>query len=179
MIDVGIDSEKSFENHLDNVDEVFGERHSKGAREYFFIIQLVLHPGHQEVDVLAGTDFQGSFDIVAICPEILILGTSAHCWASLRSAKFCQNTIEYIDFVIEFNCIHCEPLIQVFSSWKLDSELQISCTDGHSCNLAESVASGSLLDLLLLFEGLGLVKPTSGEFVLCLLHILHFKLLTS
>lgn len=179
MIDVGVYSEKSFENHLDNVDEVFGERYSKGAREYFFIIQLVLHPGHQEIDVLAGTDFQGSFDIVAICPEILILGTSAHSRASLCSAKFRQNTIEHIDFVIEFNCIHCKPLIQVFSSWKLDSELQISSPDGHPCNLAKSVSSGPLLDLLLLFEGLGFVKPTSSEFVLCLLHILHFKLLTS
>ena len=72
MVNVSVDTEKSFENYFDDVLKVFWEWHSKLAREDFLIVELVFHPGHQEVDVLAGTDLKWCFHIVAISPEIFI-----------------------------------------------------------------------------------------------------------
>ena len=46
VIYVGIDTEKSFEDHLDDIQKVLGEGHTQCTREDFFIVQLVLYPGH-------------------------------------------------------------------------------------------------------------------------------------
>ena len=94
---------------------------------------------------------------MTIRPEILILGSSGHSGTGFCSAKFCQNTIEHINFVIELDCIDSKPLIEVFSSRQFNRELHVATAECHPRNLFETVSSGSLLNLLLLLEGLGLV----------------------
>ncbi len=76
VVDVGVHSEQAFEDHLDDVHEVLGELHSQLTGEDLLIVELVLHPSHQEVDVLSCTHLQGSLHIVAISPEVFILGAS-------------------------------------------------------------------------------------------------------
>ena len=73
VVDVGINTEKPLEDNLDDVHEVFGERDTKGTREDLFVIQLILHPSHQEIDILLSTDLERCLHVVSIGPEILIL----------------------------------------------------------------------------------------------------------
>ena len=51
MVDVGIDSEEPLEDDLRNVDEVLGEGNSERAWEDLLVVELVLNPGHQEIDI--------------------------------------------------------------------------------------------------------------------------------
>ena len=46
VVDVRIDSEQSLEDHFNNSCEVLGEWNAELAREDFFVVQLILHPGH-------------------------------------------------------------------------------------------------------------------------------------
>jgi hypothetical protein len=68
VIDVRVNTEKPFEDDLYDVQEIFGEGDTQSAGENFFVIQLVLNPCHQEVDVFLGGNFQGSLNIVTISP---------------------------------------------------------------------------------------------------------------
>ena len=54
VVDVRVHSEQPLEDHLDNVQEVLGEGHTNRTREDLLVVQLILHPSHQEVDVLLG-----------------------------------------------------------------------------------------------------------------------------
>jgi hypothetical protein len=76
MVDVGVNSEESLENNLDDVDEVFGEGHSELTREDLFVVELILYPSHEEVNVFRCTDFKGSLDVVTVSPEIFIFRAS-------------------------------------------------------------------------------------------------------
>ena len=52
VVDVCIHSEETLENDCDDVEEIFREGDTEGTGEDLLIIELVLNPGHQEVDVL-------------------------------------------------------------------------------------------------------------------------------
>ena len=52
VVDVSIHSEETLENDLDDIEDIFREGDSEGAGEDFFVVKLVLHPGHQEIYVL-------------------------------------------------------------------------------------------------------------------------------
>ena len=93
MVDVGVNSKQPFEDHLDDVGEILWERYAKRTREYFLIVQLVLDPRHQEINVLSSTDFERRFDIVAVCPQVFVLGACAHRWAALGRTEFHQDAI--------------------------------------------------------------------------------------
>ena len=95
---------------------------------------------------------------MSICPEIFVLWTSRHSGAGFRRAKLCQNTIDDIDLVVELNGIDGKPFIQIFTRWELDSQLHVPAAKCHPRYLLEPVPTGTLLDLLLLLEGLRLVQ---------------------
>lgn len=46
VVDVCIDTEQPLEDHLDDVEEVLWEGHTKSAREDLLIVQLILNPCH-------------------------------------------------------------------------------------------------------------------------------------
>ena len=46
VVDVGVDSEQTFEDDFDDGFEVSGEGNAKGTRENLLVIQLVFNPGH-------------------------------------------------------------------------------------------------------------------------------------
>ena len=52
MVDVRIDSEQSLEDHLNDVHKVLREGNSQLAGEDLLVVELVLDPSHQEVNVL-------------------------------------------------------------------------------------------------------------------------------
>ena len=53
VVDVRVHSEQPLEDHLDYAHEVFGEGHAQNLREDLLVAQLILHPRHQEINVLA------------------------------------------------------------------------------------------------------------------------------
>ena len=87
VIDMRINSKKSFENHFNDVHKVSREWNTKLAGENFFVIELGLNPCHQKIYVFRGTNFERSFNVLTIRPEILVLGPGTHSWAGLGSAK--------------------------------------------------------------------------------------------
>ena len=46
VVNMGVYSEQSFENHFDYVHEVLGERDSKSAWENFLVVELIFNPCH-------------------------------------------------------------------------------------------------------------------------------------
>ena len=78
MVDMRIYSKQSLEYYLDNSCKILGEWNTQLAWEDFLVIELVLYPSHQEVNILACTNFQWCFNIVSIGPEVFIFGASRH-----------------------------------------------------------------------------------------------------
>ena len=68
VVNVGVNSEQTLENYLNNVLKVLGEWHSQLAGEDLLVVKLIFNPRHQEVNVLACTHFQRSLDVVPISP---------------------------------------------------------------------------------------------------------------
>ena len=68
VVDVCINSEQPLEYHFDDVEEILWERDAKSTREDLFIIELILNPSHQKVDILLSAHFQWCLDIMAISP---------------------------------------------------------------------------------------------------------------
>ena len=93
-----------------------------------------------------------------IGPQVLILGTSGHGGTGLSCAEFGQDAVEHVNLVVELDCVHGEPFVQVLSSRQLDGQLHVAAAEGHASNLLELVAASALLDFLLLLETLRLVK---------------------
>ena len=53
VVNVSVYSEQPFENHLHNIYEILWECNSDLTREQMLIVQLILDPSHQEINVFA------------------------------------------------------------------------------------------------------------------------------
>ena len=71
MIHMSVHSEQSLEDGLGVGEEVVGEGDTDLAGEEVLIVQLVLHPGHQEVNVLGCGALDWFLHLVTISPVIL------------------------------------------------------------------------------------------------------------
>ena len=87
MVDVGVDTKHSTEDVLDVQLEFLGERDVDGGGKDLLIIELVLDPAHQTVNVLGSGDLEGLLHLDSIGPMILVLGSRAHNRARLFGAK--------------------------------------------------------------------------------------------
>ena len=152
VVDVCVDSEQSFEDDLDDCLEVAWEGYSEGAREDFLVVQLILHPCHQEVNVFSGADLEWCLDVVTISPQVLILWPCRHGWARFSGAELSQNSIEDINLVVKLDGVDGEPLIQILASGKLHRQLHVATSKRHTRDLFESITASTLLDLFLLLE---------------------------
>ena len=157
VVDVRVHPEQPLENHLYYRHEVLRERHPNGAGEDLLVVQLVFHPGHEEVNVLAGAHLERRLHVVTVCPQVLVLGARAHSGTRLGRAELGQDSVEHVDFVVELDRVDCKPLVEVLTGRQLDGQLHVAAAKRHARDLLKSVAARSLLDLLLLLEGLGLV----------------------
>ena len=68
---MGIYPEKPLEDGLGVCEEVVGEGDTDLAGEQRLVVQLVLHPGHQEVNVLGGGAFDRLLHLVTVGPVVL------------------------------------------------------------------------------------------------------------
>ena len=72
VVDVSVNSEESFEDNFDDVNEVSGKGDAQLTREHLFVIELRLNPRHQKIYVLCCTYLQRGFYVMTISPQILI-----------------------------------------------------------------------------------------------------------
>ena len=87
VVDVRIHSEQTFEDDFYDCFKVSWERNTKGTREYFFVVQLILDPRHQEVNVFACADLERRFHVVSISPQVLVLRPCRHRRTRLSRAE--------------------------------------------------------------------------------------------
>ncbi len=80
VVNVSIDSEQSLEDDFNDGCEVLREGYAQLTGEYFLVVELVLHPRHQEVYILACADFQWCLYVVTVCPQIFVLRSCTHGW---------------------------------------------------------------------------------------------------
>ena len=116
VVDVCIHSEQTLEDDFYDCFKVSWERNTKGTRENFFVVELILDPSHEEVNVFAGGDLEWRLHVVAISPEVLVLGTCGHRRARLSGAKLRQDAVENVNLIIELDGVDCEPFVEVFAS---------------------------------------------------------------
>lgn len=68
-----------------------------------FIIQLILYPGHEVVNVLWCWTFDGFLNCLTICPVVFVLWASRHDGAAFFCAKLCDCAVQHVDLIEEVN----------------------------------------------------------------------------
>lgn len=69
-VNVGVDSEQSFQYSLGNTQEVLGKWHANGRGENGLVVNLGLDPVHKVVDVAWRRTLDWLLDYLAVCPVI-------------------------------------------------------------------------------------------------------------
>jgi hypothetical protein len=175
VVNVGVHSKETLEDHFYYVHEVAREGHAQRARKHLLIVQLRLHPRHQEVDVLCGGHLQRRLHVLPVRPQILVLGARAHGRTGLSGAKLSQNAVQHVDLVVKFNSVHGEPFVQILASWQFDRYLHITAAECHPRDLLQTIATSAFANLLLLLEGFSFINACHMRPRLNLL--IHIRLL--
>ena len=115
VINVGVDSEESFQDQLSNRDKVAREGNSDLAGEESLVINLILYPGHQVVDILGRRALDWFLDVFPVRPVIFILRPSRHYWAALLSTVVGQGADQHGDLVEELRGVDGHPLVHVLA----------------------------------------------------------------
>lgn len=74
------------------------QKRTNVGREDVFIIELILHPRHQVVDVERGGVLH-RFLFIAFCPVILVLCAGRHFRTRFNRAELCDSTVQHADLV--------------------------------------------------------------------------------
>lgn len=93
MVDVSVNSEQALQDSLGHRHEVLRERHSYLGREKSLIVQLVLHPGHQIVNVFGSRALDGLLNVCAVSPVVFIPWSSRHHRTASLSAELSYGAI--------------------------------------------------------------------------------------
>ena len=135
VVDVRVHSEQPFEDYFDYIQEVLGEGNTKLAREDLLIVQLVLNPSHQKLNILRGANFQGRLHVVPVGPQVLVLGSRRHGGTRLGRAELRQDSVEHVYLVVEFDGVNRKPLVQVFPRRQFHCQLHVPRAKSHARNL--------------------------------------------
>lgn len=154
VVDVSVNPEQALQDGFGHRHEILGKGNSDLGGEKCLIIQLILHPSHQIVNVLGCRAFDGLLNIGAISPVILIPWSCRHHGAARLGAELGDGTVQHVDLVEEIHRIHCNPFIEILSFWQHDSLSQVSATQRCLCMFQQLILVGALWDVLLRLEGL-------------------------
>jgi len=124
------------------------------AGEQGLVVQLVLYPSHEKVDVLWGRTFDWLLHLVPVCPVILIFWSSRHYRAAGFRAELRDGAVQHVDLVEEVYGVDRNPLVDVLPLRQHHRQPQISWTKGGCCMLHEFMLMAPLGDILLRLEGL-------------------------
>ena len=127
VINMGVHPKQSLENGLHNGLEVGRELDTNLARKKGLVVQLVLHPCHQIIDVFRSRALDRLFHRLPICPMVLVLGPGRHDWATIFGAELGNGSIEHINLIEKVDRVYGNPLINIFTFWQLHGQSQVPC----------------------------------------------------
>lgn len=96
------------------------------AGEERLVIQLVLNPSHEIVDVLGGRALDGLLDRLPVRPVVLVLGSGGHDGAPLLRARLRDCPVQHVDLVEEVDGVDGHPLVQVLALRQNDCQPQVA-----------------------------------------------------
>ena len=86
--------------------------------KYCFVMQLVLYPRHEVINIFRGRALDRFLDGLSICPMVLIFGAGWHDRTGGLRAELCHCTIQHVDLVEKVNrCKDKVGLYIIFDSW--------------------------------------------------------------
>ena len=103
MVDVRVDAKQTLENGLGNREEVLRKRNADLRREEQLVVELILHPGHEIVDVARCGAFDRLLDRMAVGPVVLVLGPGGHQNAGGVGAELGDRSVEHVDLIEEID----------------------------------------------------------------------------
>ena len=115
MINVGVHSKQSFQNSFDTALKMWWKLDTDLARKQCLIIQLILHPCHQVVNVFGSGTLDGLLNCLTIGPMVLILGSSRHDGTPLFRAEFSYRPVQHVNLVEKIHRVDGYPFIYIFT----------------------------------------------------------------
>lgn len=77
--------------------------HTYFGRKESLVVELVLDPRHQVVDVLGGGALDRLLDRVAVGPVVLVLGPGRHDRAAVFGAELGYRAVQHVDLIEKIN----------------------------------------------------------------------------
>lgn len=155
VVNVSINPEQALQDGFGHRHEVLGKGNSNLGGKKCLIIQLILHPGHQVVDVLGCRAFDGLLNIGAISPVILVSWSCRHHGAAGLSTELGDGAVQHVNLVEEIHRVDSNPLIEILSLRQHDSLPQIPTAQSCLGVFQQLILVGALWDVLLRPERLG------------------------
>ena len=84
-------------------------------RKESLVIELILHPCHQVVDVLRRRTLYGLLDRLPVCPMVFIFWSGWHNGTPFFCAELCDCAVKHVDLVEEVDRVDRHPFVQVLS----------------------------------------------------------------
>ena len=77
------------------------------ARKERLVVELILHPTHQQLYVLRRRHLEGSLDVLPIGPEVLKFLAGAHDGAGLFGAVLGKRAVHDGYLIVKLDCVNC------------------------------------------------------------------------
>jgi len=131
VIHVSVDAEETLVDGAEGAHELLGGSGTigEGLGEDASVVQDVLDPCHEQIDVLGSRDGSGLRVLWATLPQILVRSTGSHRGAGGSGAEVAHGAVEQIHLIEKVDGVCAEPLADVLTRRKLYRKLQVSSVE--------------------------------------------------
>ena len=151
VIHVSVDTEEALVDGAKSAHELLGGSGAigEGLGEDAGVVEDVLDPCHEEIDVLCSGD-RGRLGVVwAALPQVLVGCAGSHSGAGGGGAEVADGSVKQVDLVEEVDGVCAEPFADVLARRKLHRKLQVAGVESGICASAHlKSARGSALTRL-------------------------------
>jgi len=141
---VRVHAEQSSHDGAHGVFERPRERHTDRIREDGLVIEDILGPVHEGVDILGRGKLRGALVTHAVFPKVLISRARGHDRALLRSAKFRHCAVQHVEVVEEIDGVDSEPFVEIFAFWELNRKSEVPGSQRRFGIFPELILLGTL-----------------------------------
>lgn len=99
VVDVRIHAEQTLQYGLGGGVKVLWKRHADLGGKQGLVVQLVLHPSHQIVNILGRAALDGLLYGQTVGPVVLVFRTSRHDATGLLGAELGDGAVQHVDLV--------------------------------------------------------------------------------
>lgn len=99
VVDVRVHAKQALQDRFGIAQEVLWEGHADLGGEERLVIQLVLHPRHQVVNVLGCTALNRLLHRLPVRPVVLVFWPRRHYRAAILRAELGDRAVEHVDLV--------------------------------------------------------------------------------